>query len=83
MGVKQFYIIKRKDRLTNGKPTYYCRFREETGEVLPWQSIGEYSKTRAENCAFIYALLPVDFTSMPYTKNKNNKAIVFNFAHRS
>jgi hypothetical protein len=48
---KQFHLIERADRLTDGKPTYYCRFRGEDGERLPWRSTGETSKTRAENWA--------------------------------
>ena len=53
MARKQFYLIKRKDKLTkNGKgkrsPTFYCRFRDEDGNLRPWQSTGETAKTRAE-----------------------------------
>jgi integrase len=51
MSAKQYYLVKRKDRLTKGKPTYYCRFRDESGALLPWKSTGETSKTRAENWA--------------------------------
>jgi len=51
MARKQFYLIRRKDKLTNRKPTFYCRFRDEGGELLPWQSTGETAKTRAENWA--------------------------------
>jgi len=48
MSKKRFYLIKRADRLTNGKATYYARFRNEAGELLPWRSTGETAKTRAE-----------------------------------
>lgn len=48
---KQFYLIRRKDKLTKGKPTFYCRFRSVDGELLPWQSSGETARTRAENWA--------------------------------
>jgi len=51
MARKSFYLLKRKDRLTVGKPTYYARFRDEGGELLPWRSTGETTKTRAENWA--------------------------------
>ena len=36
MARKQFYLIRRKDKLTNGKPTFYCRFRDIGGILLPW-----------------------------------------------
>ena len=49
MALKQYYLVKRKDRLTNGKPTYYCRFRDESGEIKAGRSTGETAKTRAEN----------------------------------
>ena len=48
MAKKAFYLIRRKDRLTQGKPTYYARFRDSKGVFLPWKSTGETSKTRAE-----------------------------------
>jgi len=48
MSNKPFYIVKRSDRLTNGKPTYYVRFRDEAGNLLPWRSTGETAKVRAE-----------------------------------
>jgi hypothetical protein len=48
MSHKPYYFIKRHDRLTNGKPTYYVRFRDDAGDILPWRSTGETSKTRAE-----------------------------------
>ncbi len=54
MAKKRFYVVKRRDRLTKDettgkyKPTYYVRFRGEGGELLPWQSTQETSKTRAE-----------------------------------
>lgn len=43
MAKKAFYLIRRKDRLTSGKPTYYVRFRGSDGEFLPWRSTGETS----------------------------------------
>lgn len=49
--VKDFYLVKRRDRLTEGKPTYYARFRTDDGALLPWKSTGETTKTRAENWA--------------------------------
>jgi hypothetical protein len=51
MAQKQYYLIRRKDRLTDGKSTYYVRFRTEDGSLLPWRSTGETAKTRAENYA--------------------------------
>ena len=48
---KDFYLVKRRDRLTDGKPTYYARFRNEDGDLLPWKSTCETTKTRAENWA--------------------------------
>jgi integrase len=48
MAKKSFYIIRRKDRLTNKKPTFYVRFRDTDGILLAWRSNGETSKTRAE-----------------------------------
>ncbi len=51
MSRKSIYLVKRSDRLIKGKPTYYARFRDEAGELLPWRSTGETSKTRAENWA--------------------------------
>ncbi len=52
MARKQFYLVRRRDKLTGGKPTFYCRFRDEaTGGLQPWRSTGETSKTRAENWA--------------------------------
>ena len=51
MGRKEFYLVKRQDRLTKGKPTFYCRFRNMSGDLMPWQSAGEITKTRAENWA--------------------------------
>jgi hypothetical protein len=51
VALKQFYLVKRKDRLTNGKPTYYARLRVESGELKAWRSTAETSKTRAENWA--------------------------------
>jgi hypothetical protein len=49
---KQFYLIRRKDKLMKGRSTFYCRFRNSDGTLLPWQSTGETAKTRAENWAF-------------------------------
>ena len=51
MALKQFYVVKRKDRITNGKPTYYVRLRDESGELHAWRSTGETNRTRAENWA--------------------------------
>jgi len=48
MATKRFYLIRRKDRFTDNKPTFYARFYDEGGELLPWRSTGETSKTRAE-----------------------------------
>lgn len=48
MAQKPFSLVRRKDRLTNGKPTYYVRFRSDTGERLPWRSTGQTSKLAAE-----------------------------------
>jgi integrase len=48
MSQKLYYLVKRKDKLTEGKPTYYCRFRDENGTIGTWKSTGENSKTRAE-----------------------------------
>jgi len=45
---KPFYLVLRRDRLIKGKPTYYCRFRDAEGGLLPWASTGETAKTRAE-----------------------------------
>lgn len=40
-----YQLIERHD--TGGKPVYYVRFRNEAGELLPWQSSGQSSKTAA------------------------------------
>lgn len=48
MARKQFYLVKRRDKLTKGKPTYYCRLRDEGGDLVSWKSTGETTKTRAE-----------------------------------
>lgn len=48
MAKKNYYLIRKKYRLTNRKPTYYVRFRDADGSLLPWRSTGETSKTRAE-----------------------------------
>lgn len=52
MAQDQYYLIKRKERLTrdgNGKykPTLYCRYRDELGRVHE-ESTGETSKVRAK-----------------------------------
>lgn len=49
---KLFYLVTRKDVLIKGKPVYYCRFRNTDGDLLPWRSTRETSKT----CAEIWAL---------------------------
>jgi hypothetical protein len=51
MSQKEFYLIPRKDKLTKGKPTFYCRFRSRDGGLLPWRSTGFTSRTAAENWA--------------------------------
>ena len=38
MAKKQFYLVKRKDKLTLGKATFYCRFRDAEGNLLAWRS---------------------------------------------
>jgi hypothetical protein len=48
MAKKTFYLVKRKDALTDGKPTFYARFRSPDGELLPWRSTGEITRTKAE-----------------------------------
>jgi len=53
MAKKRFYLVKRKDKLTQGKPTYYCRFRDTSGTLLPWKSTGLTAKTTAENWALL------------------------------
>jgi hypothetical protein len=40
-----FQLVLRRD--TGGKALYYARFRSETGDLLPWVSTGEISKTAA------------------------------------
>lgn len=59
MSQKTFYLIKRSERLTNGKPTYYARLRNETGELMAWRSTGETNKGRAE----AWALKRLDATT--------------------
>jgi len=51
MAKRDFYLIKRRDRLTKGKPTWYCRFRALDGALLPWRSTGFTAKTAAESWA--------------------------------
>jgi hypothetical protein len=53
---KQFYVVKRKDKLTLDeagklKPTYYCRLHDENDDLLTWVSTGETARTRGENWA--------------------------------
>ena len=48
---KPYYLVRRRDRLTQGKPTYYCRFRDLDGSLLAWRSTGATSKTAAERWA--------------------------------
>ena len=53
MARQQFYLVRRKDKLNKNaagrlQPTYYCRLRDEEGDLLPWKSTGETAKTRAE-----------------------------------
>ena len=46
---KRFYLIKLKDKLTDGRATFYCRFRDNEGILLPWKSTGHATRTAAEN----------------------------------
>jgi integrase len=49
MARKPYYLVKRRDRLTAGKATYYCRFRDEAnGELEAWESTRETSETAAD-----------------------------------
>jgi len=48
---KRFYLIKRRNRHQEGKAIYYCRVRGSDGNLLPWKSTGQTSKTAAENWA--------------------------------
>jgi hypothetical protein len=48
---KKFYLVKRRNRRAGGKAIYYCRFRSPSGDLLPWKSTGQTSKTDAENWA--------------------------------
>jgi hypothetical protein len=49
MAARDYYLIKRRERLTDGKPTWYCRFRALEGNLLPWRSTGLTAKTAAES----------------------------------
>lgn len=49
MAKKRFYLVKKRNRRSEGKAIYYCRFRSPSGELLPWKSTGETSKASAEN----------------------------------
>lgn len=51
MAKKRFYLIKRRDRRSEGKAIFYCRFRSTSGNLLPWKSTGQITKTGAENWA--------------------------------
>ena len=48
MAKKNYYLISRKDRITNKKPTFYVRFRDADGSLLPWRSSDQTSRTAAE-----------------------------------
>ena len=48
MARKLFYLVARREARIQGKPIYYCRFRNTDGDLLPWRSTGETSRTRAE-----------------------------------
>lgn len=48
MARKPYYLITRKEVRIKGKPVFYCRFRNDDGELLPWRSTGETAKTRAD-----------------------------------
>jgi len=48
MARKPFYLVARKDVQIKGRPVFYCRFRNAQGDLLPWKSTGETSRTRAE-----------------------------------
>jgi hypothetical protein len=43
MAKKRWYLVRRKDKRTNGKPTF-CRFTDESGNLLPWKSTRETTK---------------------------------------
>lgn len=45
---ERFYLMKRRDKLTEGNPACCCRLRNYDGQLLPWRSTSETSKTRAE-----------------------------------
>ena len=51
MAKRDFYLIRRRDRLTKGKPTWYCRFRARDASLLPWRSTGFTAKTTAKSWA--------------------------------
>ena len=48
---RDFYLIQRNDRKLNGRPVYYCRFRDSTGQPTPWRSTRCTAKVRAEQWA--------------------------------
>ena len=48
---KRFYLIKRRNRRSEGKAIYYCRIRGSDGNLLPWKSTGQTTKSAAENWA--------------------------------
>ena len=33
--LKSYYLVKRRDRLTDGRPTYYLRVRDTDGQLPP------------------------------------------------
>jgi hypothetical protein len=48
MSRKLFYLVARKNVRPLGCPVFYCRFRNQEGQLLAWRSTGETSETRAE-----------------------------------
>ena len=48
---KRFYLIKRRNRRSEAKAIYYCRIRGSDGNLLPWKSTGQTTKSAAENWA--------------------------------
>ena len=48
---KRFYLIKRRNRRSEGKAIYYCRIRGSDGNLLPWKSTGQTTKSAVENWA--------------------------------
>lgn len=48
---KRFYLIKRRNRRSEGKAIYYCRIRGSDGHLQPWKSTGQTTKSAAENWA--------------------------------